>query len=205
MKNFIERVWKTRASKAVIIEAAKSIDKCQFGTSIIALSCAIRMEKQKTNEALFKSLFGFEFSEVAKVSFIRNFRRYDYAAKVENLSGNTGFNVAKQSGASQSDIANCIKVTDKDGSLMLQCSYTIPNGTKVQTAYIINGKRLATPQEAAFISDHLYTYKGSTKQHNFGVAEGEEVRFMQFKFDNIISIGRNQLVEPIWDQIKGTK
>ena len=199
-KNNISRYFNVRADKNTILASAKSIDNCQFGNSIIAFNGSIRLNQQKTTEKEFFTLFGYDFKQVKKITYIRNFRRYDMTKKIEATTGNT-FTASKQSGATTLEGYRSVKVTDKDATLMLQCSYTLDDTSVFKTRYIIDGKRFATEEEHRFIEGHKYIAPSSHKQEEAGMSEKEQVRFLQFKFDNIVAIGKNQLVEPIWESI----
>ena len=198
MTNNVIRYAKVRATEQAILAEAKDIDLCQFGHSVIALNKDIRLVQQKASEKAFEAQFKVPFSEVKKVTYIQNFRRYEEAKKIESMTGNT-LNPEKQTGAHRLDGYKSVRVTDKDGSLMLQCSYQLDDTSKFETRYIVSGKRFATDEESAFIEAHKYIAPASKKQAEAGVQHGEEIRFLQFKFSNIIAVGHNQLVQPIWE------
>ena len=191
-------ILKERASEDTILANAKNISANTFGTSAIVVNKTIYLEKQKTNESLFESIFGFPFANVKKVSFVKNFRRCDEYKKIEGMTGNK-VSKEKQSGFhTDNELPSSVRINDKTGEKQISLNYQLENKTDMVSIYVVDGYRYASEAEREFIRQHAKQHTMSAKQESVGVEEKDEIRFCQWAFSNIVAIGKNQMVEPIW-------
>ena len=196
-------ILNVRANEQDIIACARQFVKDnKMGCSAITINKTIYLEKQKTSEKEFFAQFGYEFSNVKKLSYVSNFRYKDMYNKVAKETGNT-MDKDKQSGFHTVEtLPKCVRIKDTTGEMQLSLNYEVDNKTKFDSIYVVNGKK-ASDDVIEFINTHKKPHKMSAKQAEAGMTEENEIRFCQWAFDNIVAIGRNQVVEPIWKALKG--
>lgn len=186
-----------------VVNACKQFRANKFGYGFIAKS-EVRVSAPKATASEWANVFGYPMN-VQKVTIVTNARAYDYQTKVNNVLAKQGCEKTFQSDSMNGyhwieGAEGIIKESDK-GSVQLCVTFQKGDRTKFESRYLVNGNRWATDAEVAFITAHLYTPKASAKQIANGVAEENVVMVRNYKFANILAVGKTQEVSEIWNSL----
>lgn len=186
-----------------IVAECKNIRANKFGYGFIAKSeVRVSSPKKTANEWLAK--FGYPM-EVKKVTCVTNARAYDYQEKVNKMLAKKGMekNFVSESMNGYHWIDGCegiIKESDK-GSVQLCITFQKNDRTKFSHRYIVNGNRFANAEEEEFIKAHLYVAKPSAKQTESGIVDEDAIMVRNYKFANILAVGKSQEINNIWNEL----
>lgn len=188
----------TKVSEQTILAVCKEFGMCKMGFGFIAKSTP-RFAAPKQTAAMWLNEFGTEMPTIVKVTKVSNARSGSYQNKVNKVA-TTEF-VSGSLNGYEWLIPNMVKRVTKDGSLQLCIAYSDTDKTSFVSEYIINGERFATPAEVAFIKSRLYTAPASQKQLSAGVSFADIVSVRNYKFSNVLSIGKNPIIEQFWESL----
>lgn len=185
------------------IAACKEFASCKFGYGFIARSTPT-FRAPKTTAAEWQACFGSPMPKVVKVTKVTNAKAYDYGEAINRQLAKQGATADfKSDPMSGYDwvVPNIIKRAQKDGSLQLCVTFKDGDKTKFETFYIV-GDHFATADEQTFIKEHLYVAPNkSVKQTSKGIADKDVLMVRNYKFSNIIAVGKTPQVEDVWDSI----
>ncbi len=188
------------------IEACREFASCKFGYGFIARSTPKFRAPKATSLEWFNE-FGSVMPNVIKVTKVTNAKAYDYAKAINRQLGKQGSDAAFESDAMSGYewvVPNIIKRAIKDGSLQMCVTFKDTDKTKFETFYIVATEtpHFASDAELDFIKSHLYVAPNkSVKQSASGIADEDIVMVRNYKFSNIIAVGKTPEVEEIWDAI----
>jgi hypothetical protein len=202
--NAFECVMNGVANYFDIVAACKAYRTNRFGYGFIAKS-EVRVSAPKATAKEWTETFGTEMN-VQKVTSVTNARAASYQNKVNNVLAKQGcdktFEAATMKGYHWVEGAEgVIKRADKDGSMQLCVTFQKGDRTRFVTRYLVDGNRWATTEEEAFIKAHLYTPKASAKQIANGVAEENVVMVRNYKFANLLAVGKSQEIVSLWNAL----
>lgn len=187
------------------IEFCKDISTCKFGYGFIARSePKFRAPKATAKEWLER--FGEDMPRVVKVTKVVNARVYDYEKNINKQlarQGNDKVGEFKSDGLNGYTwvVPNIIKRADKDGSLQLTLTFKSSDKTSFAPIYIVKD-HFATDEEIEFITSHLYVAPNkSVKQTDMGIADDNIVMVRNYKFSNIVKVGKTKDVEDFWSSL----
>lgn len=179
------------------IDLCKEVHSCKLGYGFIARSNpTFRAAKTTANE--WEMAFGQMMPKIVKITKVTNARAYDYAKKINNTLGGDGdFKSDKMSGY-EWIVPHIIKRAIKDGSLQMCVTFTKNDKTRFESFYIV-GDHFATETELEFIKSHLYVAPNkSVKQSDMGLSDDEIVMVRNYKFDNLIAVGKSNEISELW-------
>ena len=68
---------------------------------------------------------------------------------------------------------------------------------------ILTVERFATEDETTFIKNHLYVAPNkSVKQTEMGIEDKDIIQVRNYKFTNIIAVGKTPMIEEMWASIE---
>ena len=185
------------------IAACKEFAACKFGYGFIARSTP-KFQAPKRTAAEWLSVFGCEMPNIVKVTKVTNARSGSYENKVNKALAKSDVETPFESGGLNGYewvVPNIIKRAIKDSSLQLCVTFTKNDKTKFESFYIV-GDHFANDEELYFIKSHLYVAPNkSVKQTESGVSEDEIVMVRNYKFDNVVRVGKTTEVEDYWNAI----
>ena len=187
------------------INACKNFASCQFGHGFIARS-TYKPRAPKATAAEWMMQFGSSMPSIIKVTLGYNIRAYNYAAAVNRALTKAGkaaeFESASLNGYSWV-VPNIIKRADHDGSLQFCVTFKVNDADKTtfESKYIVND-HLATAEEEKFLKEHLYVAPSkSAKQEAAGVNEEDVVMVRNYKFSNLVAVGKTDEVRKMWKEL----
>lgn len=181
------------------IAACKEFAACKFGYGFVARSTP-KFCAPKQTESLWLSRFGSAMPKIVKVTKVTNARSGNYSNKVNKALGGGKDFVADGMNGYEWVVPNVIKRATKDGNLQLCVTFTKGDKTKFESFYLV-GERFATDKELEFIKERLYQAPASKKQIESGVSEEEVVMVRNYKFDNVVCVGKTDDVEKYWKSL----
>lgn len=181
------------------IAACKEFASCKFGYGFVAKSTP-KFQAPKQTAAMWAGEFGSEMPTIIKVTKVTNARSGNYANKVNKALGGGKDFVADGMNGYEWVVPNVIKRATKDGSLQLCVTFTKGDRTKFESFYVV-GDHFATDEELAFIKSRLYVAPASAKQIESGVSEEDVVMVRNYKFSNVLSVGKTEEIEDFWNAL----
>lgn len=188
------------------VSACKEFASCKFGYGFIARS-EPKFRAPKATAAEWMAEFGETMPNIVKVTKVTNAKVYDYEKAVNRQ-------LSKQGDAAnfKSDpmngyewvVPNIIKRAVKDGSLQLCLLFKSSDKTDFDSRYVVASEtpHFATEDELTFITEHLYVAPNkSVKQSNMGIADADIVMVRNYKFSNVIAVGKTPQLEEVWESI----
>ena len=191
------------------IAFCKDMASCKFGYGFIARSTP-KFRAPKATAAEWVGQFGETMPSVVKVTKVTNAKAYDYEDAVNRQLNKQGETADFKSDALNGYdwvVPNVIKRAQKDGSLQLTLLFKDSDKTKFETFYIVIGFdgtcRFATEDETTFIKAHLYVAPNkSVKQADMGIEDKDIIQVRNYKFTNIIAVGKTPMIEEMWASIE---
>ena len=185
------------------IAACKEFASCKFGYGFIARSTPTFRAPKRT-AAEWVAEFGSIMPNIVKVTKVTNARAYDYEESInrqlKKQGGEANFKASSMNGY-EWVVPNIIKRAINSGSLQLCVTFKDGDKTKFEQFYIV-GDRFATEAELAFIKSHLYVAPNkSVKQSESGVADEDILMVRNYKFSNVIAVGKTPQIEEVWANI----
>ena len=185
------------------IEACREFASCKFGYGFIARSNP-KFRAPNTTAAEWREMFGVGMPTIIKVTKVTNAKAYDYAKAINRQLTKQGDEASFKSDAMSGYtwvVPNIIKRADKDGSLQMCVCFKNGDKTSFETFYVV-GNHFATAAELGFIKEHLYKAPcKSVKQSNMGIADDDILQVRNYKFSNIVAVGKTPQLEKIWASI----
>jgi len=190
------------------ISFCKEMSLCKFGYAFVARSTP-KFRAPKATATEWLEQFGDTMPSVVKVTKVTNAKVYNYENAVNRQLTKQG-EVAdfKADALNGYDwvVPNVIKRAQKDGSLQLTLLFKDSDKTTFETFYIVFGFdgscRFATEDETAFIKNHLYVAPNkSKKQSEMGVEDENIIQVRNYKFSNMVAVGKTQDIEKMWASI----
>lgn len=182
------------------VAICKEFASCKFGYGFIARSnpkfCA-----PKQTASLWMERFGTAMPKVVKLTKVTNARSGNYTNKVNKALGGSKDFVADGMNGYEWVVPNVIKRATKDGNLQLCVTFTNGDRTTFESFYIV-GDHFATDEELEFIKSRLYVAPSSKKQIESGVSEEDVVMVRNYKFENVVRVGKTEDVEKYWGSIE---
>lgn len=186
-----------------VIAACKEFASCKFGYGFIARSTP-KFRAPKATAAEWAAEFGSEMPNIVKIAKVTNAKVYDYAKAVNRQLEKQG--EAKDFTSDPLNgydwvVPNVIKRAQKDGNLQLCVTFKENDRTKFETFYVV-GDHFATADELEFIKAHLYVAPNkSVKQSASGIADEDILMVRNYKFSNVVAVGKTPQIEEIWANI----
>jgi hypothetical protein len=190
------------------VEACKEFASCKFGYGFIARSTP-KFRAPQTTAREWLAEFGSAMPTIIKVTKVTNARAYDYGKAVNRQ-------LTKQGEAAnfESDpmngyewiVPNIIKRATASGSMQLCVTFKDDDKTKFETFYIVASEHphFATDEELDFIKSHLYVApSASVKQLASGISEDDILMVRNYKFSNMLAVGKTPEIETIWENLIG--
>ena len=186
------------------IEACRKFASCQFGHGFVARSDP-KFRAPKTTAIEWVSEFGCPMPKVVKVTKVTNARVYDYQGSINrelSKQGSSESFVSDGLNGYEWVVPNIIKRANKDGELQLTLTFKSGDKTKFETFYIV-GNHFATESELRFIKEHLYVAPNkSLKQSEMGISDENILMVRNYKFSNVMFVGKTNQIEEFWSNIK---
>jgi hypothetical protein len=187
------------------IAFCKEMSLCKFGWGFIARSTP-KFRAPKATAAEWVEQFGDVMPSVVKITKVTNARAYDYEDAVNRQLTKADFKSDALNGYDWV-VPNVIKRAQKDGSLQLTLLFKDSDKTTFETFYIVfnfdGTYRFATEDETTFIKNHLYVAPNkSKKQSEMGIADKDVVQVRNYKFSNVIAVGKTPQIEEMWANIE---
>jgi hypothetical protein len=186
-----------------VIAACKEFASCRFGYGFIARSTP-KFRAPKATAAEWAAEFGYDMPSIVKVTKVTNAKVYPYEAAVNRQLTKQGTDAAFKSDPMEGYewvVPNIIKRATKDGNLQLCIVFKESDKTKFEPFYVV-GDHFATADELEFIKAHLYVAPNkSVKQAACGIADADILMVRNYKFSNVIAVGKTPQIEEIWANI----
>ena len=191
------------------IAFCKEMALCKFGYGFIARS-APKFRAPKATAAEWVEQFGNTMPSVVKITKVTNAKAYNFEDAVNRQLTKNGSEANFKADALNGYdwvVPNVIKRAQKDGSLQLTLLFKDNDKTTFETCYIVfefNGAcRFATEEETEFIKSHLYVAPSkSKKQSEMGIEDKDILQVRNYKFSNIVKVGKTPQIEEMWASIE---
>lgn len=191
------------------IAFCKEMSLCKFGYAFVARSTP-KFRAPKATAVEWVEQFGNTMPSVVKITKVTNAKAYDYEDAVNRQLTKQGDAADFKSDALNGYdwvVPNVIKRAQKDGSLQLTLLFKDNDKTTFETFYIVfefDGTcRFATEEETEFIKNHLYVAPNkSKKQSEMGIEDKDILQVRNYKFSNVIAVGKTPQIEEMWANIE---